>query len=258
MSTPVWTWLPGASAPVLAAHVEVDHAGGRFAYDASYRQQATARALDPMRLRFSSSKGPVRILGDTGLPGVILDAMPAGYGRDRLQARHQRELTPLELLEHGAGDAVGAIAVCHDIETKMAWRPHRLSDLTAQLELLDEDTPSSRAIRRMNEDDGTSAGGDRPKVTIEADGTLWLAKLQDRGDSPHLPAREYAVMQMASELGIQVPPIRLHRHGPHEAFLIQRFDRAGDPLRPERHLFASAHTVLGLPNNPLHGDPSLS
>ena len=39
MNTPVWTWLPGATEPVLAAHVEVDHAGGRFAYDAAYRQR---------------------------------------------------------------------------------------------------------------------------------------------------------------------------------------------------------------------------
>lgn len=258
MSTPVWTWLPGSKEPILAAHVSLETTGGRFTYDAAYRQIPNARPLDPMRLRITASAAPMRMPGDSGLPGVILDAMPAGYGRDRLQARFDRELTPLELLEHGAGDAVGAIAVCHNIEAKMAWRPHRLSDLIDQLESLDDDTPSSRAIRRMNEDDGTSAGGDRPKVTIEAEGALWLAKLQDRGDAPNLPAREYAVMQMASELGIDVPRIRLLRHGKHEVFLIQRFDRTGDPLHPERHLFASAHTVLGLNNNPLPGDPSRS
>src|SRR5690606_20602272 len=116
--------------------------GGRFTYDTAYRQMPNARPLDPMRLRITASAAPMRIPGDAGLPGVILDAMPAGYGRDRLQARFDRELTPLELLEHGAGDAVGAIAVCHNIEAKMAWRPHRLSDLIDQLESLDDDTPS--------------------------------------------------------------------------------------------------------------------
>ena len=114
----------------------------------------------------------------------------------------------------------------------MAWRPHHLSDLTAQVELLDDDTPSSRAIRRMNDDDGTSAGGERPKATIEDDGSLWLAKLQDRGDAPHLPAREFVVMQMAAELGLRVPRVRFIRHDSHEVFLIERFDRAGDPRRP--------------------------
>lgn len=163
MSTPVWTWLPGSSEPVLAAHVALETTGGRFTYDAAYRQMPNARPLDPMRLRITASAAPMRIPGDAGLPGVILDAMPAGYGRDRLQARFDRELTPLELLEHGAGDAVGAIAVCRNIEAKMTWRPHRLSDLIDQLESLDDDTPSSRAIRRMGEDDGTAREGIAPK-----------------------------------------------------------------------------------------------
>lgn len=258
MSTPVWTWLPGSTDPVLAGHVSLDAAGGKFSYEPFYRQLTGARPLDPMVLRFSSSPSPMRIPGIPGLPGVMLDAMPDGYGEERLKAKHGRELSPLELLELGAGDAAGAIAVCEDIEAKMAWQPHRLADLTAQLELLDDEAPSSRAIRRMDEDEGTSAGGERPKVTIEADGRLWLAKLQARGDAPHLPAREFTVMTMAGEVGIDVPPIRLHHHGRHEVFLIERFDRAGSPKQPERHLFASAHTVLGLKNGALPGDPARS
>lgn len=242
----------------MAGQVAVDATGGRFRYEPSYRQALGARPLDPMSLRFTSSPSPVRIQGAPGLPGVLLDAMPAGYGEDRLKAKHDRELSPLELLELGPDDAAGAIAVCKNIEAKMAWRPHSLTELTAQLEQLDDEAPSSRAIRRMNEDDGTSAGGERPKVTVEADGILWLAKLQDRGDSPHLPAREFAVMTLAHEVGIDTPQIRFYRQGRHEVFLIERFDRAGHPRKPLRHLFASAHTVLGLKNNPMPGDPARS
>jgi serine/threonine-protein kinase HipA len=149
---------------------------------------------------------------------------------------------------------VGAIEVCMDIETKLRWTPHTLHELIEQVQRLDDDTPSSRAIRRMNEDDGTSAGGERPKATVEDAGSLWLAKLQDRGDAPHLPAREFVVMQMAAELGMDVPPVRFVRHGNHEVFLIERFDRAGDPRRPQRHLYASARTVLGLDAGALPGD----
>jgi hypothetical protein len=53
--------------------------------------------------------------------GVIRDANPAGYGADRLDAQAGRALTALELLEHGVPDGVGAIEVCTDIETKLAW-----------------------------------------------------------------------------------------------------------------------------------------
>jgi serine/threonine-protein kinase HipA len=257
-TTPVWTWLPGQSEPVLAAHVEVDASGGYFKYEAAYHQMSGSRALDPISLRFGSGSRSIRLQGKKGLPGVVLDAMPEGYGRDQLQAKHQHELSPLDLLEVGPGDAVGAIAVCHNIQAKMDWRAHRLSDLTDQLALLDDDAPSSKAIRRMNDDGGTSAGGERPKVTIEADGELWMAKLQDRGDSPHLPAREFTVMNMAADVGIDIPKIRLLHQDGHEMFMIQRFDRTGDPKAPQRHLFASAHSVLRLVDNPLPGDPMRS
>lgn len=254
MTTPVWTWLPGSSEPVLAAHIDVDAGGGRFVYQADYKTMQGARPLDPMHLRLGRGAAAIKLLGEHALPGVIQDAMPDGYGRDRLQARHARELAALELLALGPSDGVGAIEVCSDIEAKLRWTPHTLQELIEQVQLLDEGAPSSRAIRRMNDDGGTSAGGERPKATIEDAGSLWLAKLQDRGDAPHLPAREFVVMQMAAELGINVPLVRFVRQGEHEVFLIERFDRAGDPRRPLRHLYASARTVLDLDAGALPGD----
>jgi serine/threonine-protein kinase HipA len=137
---------------------------------------------------------------------------------------------------------------------EMAWRPSLLSELVEHINDLEDSAPSSRAIRRLLDDGMTSAGGERPKVTLQHEGRLWLAKLQDRGDVPHLPAREFVVMQMAEELDIQVPRILLEQHEGREVFLVERFDRCGDPVQPQRHLFASAHTVLGLEANITPGD----
>lgn len=254
MTTPVWTWLPGSTEPVLAAHLEVHASQGRFCYEQSHIDTPNARALDPIQLRFSRKSSGMAVLKDGGLPGVVSDAMPAGYGADRLHARHDRQLTPLELLELGPPDGVGAIEVCHDIARKLAWQPHTLDELRAHIQELEDTAPASRAIRRMQDDDTTSAGGERPKLTLQHQGKLWLAKLQDRGDAPHLPAREFAVMRMAAELGLQVPEVRFEMHAGREVFLVERFDRAGNPLRPQRHLFASAHTVLGLDSRTLPGD----
>ena len=258
MTTPVWTWLPGASVPVLAATLELGAGQGRLRYEAAYMAMAAARPLDPVALRFSRKAAGIPMAKNGGLPGVIVDAMPAGYGADRLHARHERELGPLELLEFGPPDAVGAIEVCEDIERKLAWRPHALGELRQRMDELEESAPSSRAVRQLLDDGMTSAGGERPKVTLHHDGRLWLAKLQDRGDAPYMPAREFAVMQMARELDLQVPDILLERHGEREVFLIERFDRCGDPLQPQRHLFASAHTVLGLEAKTQRGDPRRS
>lgn len=238
----------------MAATLELAAGRGKLRYEAAYLNMPHARALDPMALRFSRKSAGIPVLKDGGFPGVILDAMPAGYGADRLNARHARELSALELLELGPPDAVGAIEVCQDIERKLTWRPSDLSDLVEHVVELEESAPSSRAIRRLLDDGMTSAGGERPKVTLVHEGRLWLAKLQDRGDVPHLPAREYVVMQMAGELDIRVPQILLKRHGGREVFLVERFDRCGDPLQPQRHLFASAHTVLGLEARTTPGD----
>jgi serine/threonine-protein kinase HipA len=258
MTTPVWTWLPRATEPVLAAHLELSAGQGQFRYEQAYMDSAHARALDPLQLRFSRKASGIPILKDGGLPGVVADAMPAGYGADRLHAQHDRTLSPLELLALGPPDGVGAIEVCHDIARKLAWQPHTLDELRSHLQALEETAPASRAIRHLLDDSTTSAGGERPKLTVQHNGQLWLAKLQDRGDAPHLPVREYAVMHMAAELGLQVPELLFETHAGREVFLIQRFDRAGDPLRPQRHLFASAHTVLGLGSGTLPGDPRRS
>ena len=257
MTTPVWTWLPGACAPVLAATLELGNGQGRLRYEPAYVEMA-ARPLDPVALRFSRKAAGISIAKNGGLPGVIMDAMPAGYGADRLHARHERELSPLELLELGPPDAVGAIEVCQDIERKLTWRPPLLDELRQHIGELEDSAPSSRAVRRLLDDGMTSAGGERPKVTLCHDGRLWLAKLQDRGDAPYMPAREFVVMQMARELGLQVPDALLERCGAREVFLIERFDRCGDPLQPQRHLFASAHTVLGLEAATQRGDPRRS
>lgn len=254
MKTPVWTWLPGASDPVLAGQLTMIAGQGKLWYEQAYMDMAHARALDPIQLRFSRKNTGIALLQSGGLPGVVADAMPAGYGADRLHAQHDRTLTPLELLEFGPTDGVGAIEVCRDIERKLAWQPHTFDELRTHIQELEETTPASRAIRRLLDDATTSAGGERPKLTLQHQGKLWLAKLQDRGDAPHLPAREYVVMHMASNLDLQVPEVRLETHAGREVFLIERFDRAGNPLRPQRHLFASAHTVLGLGANTLPGD----
>lgn len=248
-TVPVWVWLPGQQQPVEAAAVEP----GRFQYLPGYKDVANAVALDPIALPITRKASPQTVLSPAGLPGVLMDACPAGYGKDRLVAVHG-ELTPLQLLELGPGDTVGGLEVCADIERKKAWRARPLADLVSLMLDLEEDAPSSRAIRLLLDDGTTSAGGERPKVTVEADGRLWLAKLQARGDGPHVPAREYAVMEMARSLGLHVPEVRLERHGDREVFLIDRFDRRGDPSCPERLLVASAHTVLGLMPSSISGD----
>lgn len=254
---PVWVWLPGCDAPLHAADLTVGHMA-RFNYRPDFLSREDAIPLDPVELRMVRSARGIAIPAADGLPGVLRDAKPAGYGADRLNAQAGTELGPLELLERGVPDGVGAVEVCIDIGRKLAWRPKALEELMSLAEELDASTPASRALRRLNGDLDTSAGGERPKVTLVHDGRLWLAKMQDRGDRPAMPAREYVTMTLAQKAGLDVAPVALHTFGSHQVLLVERFDRAGDPYRPQRRLFASAHTVLRLPLDAVRGDPRRS
>lgn len=255
--TPIWVWLPGRDEPTRAGDL-VNGNSTRFIYRPDYAKTAGALALDPVELRVSRSSKGTAILGSDGLPGVVRDAKPAGYGEDRLKAIHGDNLDALQLLELGVPDGVGAIEACNDIERKLQWRPKGLGDLQQFTEDLETHEPSSRALRRLNDELDTSAGGERPKATLVDEGRLWLVKMQARGDRPAMPAREFVTMRLAEQAGLYVAPVKLHTFGVHQVLMVQRFDRDGEPFKPTRKLYASAHTALRLRLDSVRGDAERS
>ena len=256
-TVPVWVWLPGHDSPVQAGELAVERAA-RFTYLHDYLAHRDALPLDPVELRLVRNARGIALTAADGLPGVVRDAKPSGFGADRLVSQAGADLSPLELLERGVPDGVGAIEVCTHIERKLAWTPQSLAQLKLLAEALDATAPASRALRRLNQDLDTSAGGERPKTTLEHEGRLWLAKMQDRGDRPALPAREFVAMTMARMAGLDAAAVALHTFGSHQVLLVERFDRAGNPQQPQRRLYASAHTVMRLPLNATQGDPRRS
>lgn len=273
LSTPVWFWLPGRTQPELAADLRSEGNASRWLYRQNYLDHPSWQAPDPVQLgRVNRTKG-VLISDADRLPGVLRDAAPAGYGADRLDAQAGRELRPLERLELGPADGVGALEASHNVERKLEWRPRALTELEALARELDEEAPSSRAIRRLQDGHATSAGGERPKVTVHADGRWWLAKMRDRSDIPWLPAKEFVAMSLARDLpenygdgvDLRAPEFRYVQAGAHAIFLIERFDRVGADGTallpgdaPARLPFASAHTALRLRLDAVAGDPGRS
>ena len=71
--------------------------------------------------------------------------------------------------------------------------------------------------------------------------------MQDRGDRQGMPAMEYATMTLAAQAGLNVASAPLRTVEPHQALLVESFDRTGNPNTPQRSLFASVYTVLQLP-----------
>jgi len=257
-SAPAWVWLPGATEPVEAATLTVDAGDGRWQFRDDYVERQGAVSPDPRQLRLSAARRGIVVRQKDGMPGVVRDAMPAGYGADRLDAVAARNLTSMELLECGVPDSCGAIEVCKDLQSKLDWVPQDYAKLKDIISLMRADEPASRAIRKLTDDASTSAGGERPKVTIQDDGRMFLVKMQARGDIEYLPHKEFVVMSLARASGIRTPVVRLDPVGEHVVYLCERFDRSGDPRKPARKLYASAHTVLRLDLDAVKGDSKRS
>jgi serine/threonine-protein kinase HipA len=246
-SKPVWVWLPSEAEPVRCGTFTWRPGLGQFTYDPAYRDRPDARPLDPIRLPFSRSTRPASETRQDGLFGVFRDASPEGYGLQMLELQVGRALTnPLDRLEFSTGDGVGAIEVCDDIDRKIGFVAPPLEVLLSGLQALPEGVAGSRVVREINGLQATTMGGERPKLTVLHRGQLWLAKLQDRGDAPNSPLREYLAMKSAAAADIRAAEVEFHQAGSHQVLLVRRFDRHVDGARVERRLFASAHTALHL------------
>lgn len=256
---PVWSWLSGQVQPVLTGTFSWRDGFGQFEYDKAYLGLAGARPLDPIRLPLTRSTRPVVELKQNGIFGVFRDASPEGYGLQLLETLTDRPLDPLARMEESLGDGVGAIELCEDIQRKCDFRPFELDKLAQVLEDLPEGVAVSRAVREIHGVQGTTLGGERPKMTVLHRGQQWIAKLQDRGDAPNSPLREYLAMKSAAAIGLDVAEVEFHQSGRHQTVVVRRFDRFVQPdFQVQRHHFASAFTLLHLDSTATRGDPQRS
>jgi serine/threonine-protein kinase HipA len=93
---------------------------------------------------------------------------------------------------------------------------------------------------------GPSLGGARPKANIVLNGRLHLAKFSVSFDRRDKPTLEYATMQLARAVGLNVPPIDLRHVAGRRVYLTERFDRCGDIDGLQPIAFMSGLTATGL------------
>ena len=245
---PVWVWLPAQAHPVRCGTFSLLRGVGTFHYDDEYLAHPGAQQLDGFSLRFTRSRKGLRETRQGGLFGVFRDASPEGFGLALLeQLRGTTLADPLQRLELSEGDSVGAVEVCDDIGAKLAFKPPTSGQLLDAVASLPPGRASSHAAREVKGMQGTSLGGERPKLTVLHKGQHWIAKLQDRGDPPHAPLREFVAMRLARRCGIAAAEVEFASVGDREVLLVKRFDRQVEPDgQVSRSLYASAHTVLRL------------
>ena len=213
-----------------------------------------------------------------GLAGVFHDTLPDKFGTKVIERYFEsknispHQLNVIQKLMFVGDKSIGAITykpVAHKIEEKI----NELIDLQNFYENAKK-IISGDAIEVVDEmlnfmDSAASAGGARAKAIIgyncktqeitsgvkrelKKDFDHYLIKFDIQkydGSSSNYTKLEYLYMQMAKEVGIDVPKIELLSHGNLAHYLIKRFDRVnGEAL----HL----HSVTGLThtnfNIPMH------
>jgi serine/threonine-protein kinase HipA len=234
----VYIQLPGTMETVPCASLKVRLVGagafeGSFTYGKRYLERPEVVALDPFHLPLSTR--PQRFTKLKGIPGAVRDASPDAWGRRVIQAKLHRpegDIQEVEYLLNGPDDGAGNLSFGRTATPPAPRRPfnrtHQLPALIEAAEKLEEDGRLPHEVLEELEP-GTSLGGARPKVTVEDDHRVWLAKLPEKADRHNMQRIEYATLELARASGLRVCGTRLERVANRDALMLDRFDREWNP-----------------------------
>ena len=254
----VITWAAGQ--PYVLG--EVGESGRQLFFQ--YSPEALARRLEhsPVNLPLQAKAYPesrVDFLDLQGLPGLIHDALPDGWGYRLMDKRLQVKgvnpalVSVLDRLAAMGSNTMGALTF-EPADEIAADTDLTLLDLAAEVQALlqDEDHEILPELLRV----GGSPGGARPKAQVYYNpvtrfmstqpcdgGEPWLVKFLAKDDEPDSCAVEAAYTELGRRAGLRVEPhafFDLGKAG--SAFALKRFDRGAAGQR--YHI----HTLAGLLN----------
>ena len=251
----VYITLPGQEEAVTAGRFELD-AGrdgvpvGRFVYGRRYLQRDDAVEFDPVELRLGERE--YRTTHHKGVFGVLRDAGPDYWGRLVIE-RHAGRPPADELgyLLESADDRAGALGFGLGVQPPAPRREYNQTLALARLQqiaeaLLDEAARTDVTAMQVAEllRAGTSMGGARPKVVVEDDGALWLAKFNLKDDRWNMARVEHAMLRLAARCGLDVAQSKVVSVGGRDVLLVRRFDRDQAGQGYFRHRMLSGLSLL--------------
>lgn len=243
----IWTWLPGATEPVVAGRVDQVGDELRFTYGQSYLRRSDAIALQPdgLELRAGQRRPPAGL----DAHGVLRDAAPDSWGMQVILRRRAgagaRDTGALPLVTHlleSGSNRIGALDAQQAPDRYEARLTHgTLGELVEAGERLARGLPFSPEL-----DDaltyGTAIGGARPKAILTDGARQMIAKFSVSTDVFPWVEAEALGMELARRCGVDTAPCTLTSVAGRDVLLVERFDRAGT----RRRSVLSALTLLGL------------
>jgi len=253
----VYITLPGTVDPITAARFELMTTAegdplGRLVYGKSYLARGDAVPFDPVELQLSS-----RVYETVGLKGVfgaLRDAGPDWWGR-RVIERHagKSDLSEIDYLLQSSDDRAGALGFGLGQKPPAPRREfnqridlERLQNLADTI--LNDDKLPAEAQKAQVEElllAGSSMGGARPKVVVEDEHALWLAKFNEQKNDKWNHARvEHTMLTLAIACGLAVAESKVVQIGDRDVLLVRRFDREWTDAGYHRARMISGLTLL--------------
>jgi len=247
----VWIWLPGENDPVVCGRL--DHVDDRiaFVYARSYLNRTEAVPIYDSELPLRTGYQYPASAQARGVPLCIDDAMPDSWGR-RLINHRLGELTveygDLTYLLESGSDRIGALDFQASAEAHVPREVTHatLNELATASERIETGEPLSAALEAVLLR-GTSIGGARPKALVDDGDRKLIAKFSSTNDTYPVIQGEFAAMELARRVGLDVAPVELTTAAGRYALLVERFDRT--PAGHRRRL-VSALTILDLTSFP--------
>ena len=258
----VYIVLPGETQFVTAGRFRVEETRGgaplgRFVYGRSYLERDDAVELDPVELRLAEREYETARM--SGFFGAIRDSMPDYWGRLVIERnRGQTGLDEFDYLMEGPDDRAGALGFGPVVEPppprRRFNRTLELDRLQAAADAIVADDPEGGGSAQEQAEEllliGTSMGGARPKVVVEDELALWIAKFGRLDDRWKHPRVEHGLLVLARECGVDAVESRVERVGGRDVLLVRRFDREWSGEGYQRHRMVSALTLLQSEDNP--------
>lgn len=250
----VWIWLPGETRPVVAGLLSKAGRQLVFNYGKSYLERDNAiPAYDP---ELPLESGILPLISGLDMPSCIRDASPDAWGRRVLinrklglkgQNAEYGELDELTYLLESGSDRIGALDFQRSPTEYVPRQTAQasLEELAESAERVEKGLPLRPDLDQALQH-GTSLGGARPKVLVEAGDKKYIAKFSASNDLYNVVKAEFIAMRLAAVVGLNVAPVKLTRALGKDVLLIERFDRVKAADAWQRRAMVSALTMLEL------------
>lgn len=256
IETPLYVYKAGEDTPVLIGELSFiadtqNDFLAQFNYDATYIDRPDAFAIDPLNIPLAAPTKEYSTTNRYHVLGALFDAAPDAWGRKVISAKvGVSNASEKTILLKGNGMGVGELFFSASrLESNPAFLTipsiDQIEQLASPITQVDEGAKFNPAWENLLVS-SWDIGGARPKaIVLDEVGEHWIAKFPRKGETYDRQRVEWANLEMAADIGMDVPERRLIETQYGAVLLVKRFDRS---LDKKSHYLSAASVISPSPS----------